>query len=271
MGTRWSELDVIRQISKMTGKAYPGLAVGIGDDCAIIDPNPEEHLVLTTDMLVEDVHFCRLWHPPYELGRKSVAVSISDIAAMGATPRYVFISICLPDSIDTRWLQQWLAGVESIAVEYDCCLAGGDTVRGNNITINVTIVGSVQRDMAILRSTAGVGQSVFVSGQLGSAAAGLQLFQKFYRTDFIEDPLTLPFKTRHLDPSPDIRCGALLAESGLVTSMQDISDGIATDLSHICAASGIGAIIEEALLPHHPDLPQIAGPLGSKMSDLILA
>lgn len=271
MGTRWSELDVIKQISKSAGVHYPGLVLGIGDDCAIIDTDPDEQLVVTTDMLVEDAHFSCLWHPPYELGRKSVAVNMSDIAAMGGKPRYIFISLCLPESIEREWLQEWLAGVESIVREYDCCLAGGDTVRGKNITINVTVIGTVKREQAILRKSADIGQSIFVSGQLGSAAAGLLLFQQSNRNTLIDQPFTEPFKKRHLNPDPDVRCGALLSESGLATSMQDISDGIATDLSHICAASGICAVIEESQLPFHPDLPRVADALGCSLTDLLVS
>ena len=271
MGTRWSELDVIRQISKSAAMHYPGLVLGIGDDCAIIDTDPDEQLIVTTDMLVEDSHFSRIWHPPYELGRKSVAVNISDIAAMGGIPKYIFISICLPESIERGWLQGWLGGVESIVREYDCCLAGGDTVRGKNVTINVSVIGTVRRDKAILRNSADIGQSIFVSGQLGSAAAGLLLFQQSNRVKLNKQPFTEPFKKRHLDPDPDVRCGALLSESGLVTSMQDISDGIATDLSHICTASGIRAVIEESQLPFHPDLPRVADALGSNLTDLLVS
>ncbi len=271
MKTRWSELDVIRQISSSAEIPYPGLVKGIGDDCAIIDPSHEEQLIVTTDMLVEDVHFNPLWHPPYELGRKSIAVNISDIAAMGGKPKYVFISLCLPDSTDKVWLQDWLGGVGSMIREHDCCLAGGDTVRGRNITINVTVIGTVSRDQALLRNSAGIGQSIFVSGQLGSAAAGLLLFQQTAAKDLREQPFTAPFKKWHLNPDPDLRCGMLLSESGLVTSMQDISDGIATDLAHICAASGIGAIIEESLLPHHPDLPRVAETLGCNLTELLVA
>ncbi len=271
MGIRWSELDVIKHITKSAGPPCPGLVLGIGDDCAVIDPDSAKQLVITTDMLVEDVHFSCLWHPPYELGRKSIAVNISDIAAMGGTPRYVFVSMCLPETIEEAWLKAWLNGVESIITEYGCCLAGGDTVHGEKITINVTLVGTVRRDMAIRRDSAGVGQSVFVSGPLGSAAAGLLIFQHSNSSKLIEQPFAKPFILRHLNPAPDVRCGQVLAESGLVTSMQDISDGIATDLSHICATSRIRAEIDESLLPFHPDLPRVAASLGCDLTELLIA
>ncbi len=268
--THWSELDVIRQLSRSADKPYPGLVKGIGDDCAIIEPNPEEQLIVTTDMLVEDVHFNPSWHPPYELGRKSIAVNISDIAAMGGIPKYIFISLCLPNSTENMWLQNWLDGVESMIQEHACCLAGGDTVRGKKITINVTVIGTVRRNQALLRNSAGIGQSIFVSGWLGTAAAGLLLFQQ-PGVDELAQSLTSPFKKWHLDPDPELRCGMLLSESGLVTSMQDISDGIATDLAHICAASKIRAIIEESLLPHHPNLPKVADALGCNLTELLVA
>ena len=239
MGNRWSELDVIKRITRTARRAFPGLVLGIGDDCAIIDPDSGSQLLLTTDMLVEDVHFNCQWHPPHKLGRKSIAVNISDIAAMGGKPRYVFLSLCLPDSIDEVWLKDLLTGVESIVAEHDCCLAGGDTVRGEKITINVTLVGTVSKNKAIRRDTAGSGQSIFVTGQLGSAAAGLLIFQNSDSSMLIEQAVAEPFINRHLDPTPDVYCAKLLSESGMVTSKQDKSDGIATDLSHICAANRI--------------------------------
>ncbi len=271
MGNSWMELEVIRLIKQASGKAHKGLVLGIGDDCAIIEQAAQEQLVVTTDMLVEDIHFSRDWHPPYELGRKSIGVNISDIAAMGGKPAYVFVSIALPDSIEKKWLQQWLSGVESMVNEHDCCLAGGDTVRGKSLTINVTLIGTVRRGQAMLRSTAGIGESVFVSGRLGSAAAGLMLYQKFNGSEIMDKPFTMPFKKRHLDPEPDVRCAIFLSESGLVTSLQDISDGIATDLAHICESSGVRAIIDESLLPYHPDLPEAAEALSASMTDLMIA
>ncbi|MEE4165045.1 MAG: thiamine-phosphate kinase [Desulfocapsaceae bacterium] len=271
MADSWRERDIIRFIQQASKKTYQGLVHGIGDDCAVIDPSAGEQLVVTTDMLVEDIHFLRDLHPPYELGRKSIAVNISDIAAMGGKPMYVFISVAIPVSIGKKWLQQWLSGVESIVSDYDCCLAGGDTVRGKNLTINVTLIGAVRHGQAVLRSTAGVGDSVFVSGRLGSAAAGLKLYQHFYGSELFAEPFTRPFKKRHLDPEPDVRCGMFLSECGLITSMQDISDGIATDLSHMCEASGVRGLVDASLLPYHPDLPALAAAMSVDMTELLVA
>ena len=243
---------------------------GIGDDCAVIAPAPGEHQVVTTDMLVEDVHFNLSWHPPYELGRKTIAVNLSDIAGMGGLPQYVFISIAIPDRIEHSWIMKWFAGVRSIIEEFDCCLAGGDTVRGASLSISVTVIGTVEKDYALLRSSARKDQSIYVSGQLGSAAAGLLLFQ-MNRADLLEVDISKPFVQRHLNPSPDVNLASALAASGFVTSMQDISDGIATDLAHICRASGLGAVVEESLLPHHPDLPEISDRLGYSTTDLMVS
>ncbi len=270
MEKSWSERDLIEYIAQSSTKSPAGLRKGIGDDCAIIDQNSDEQYIVTTDMLVEDVHFNLKWHPPKELGRKSIAVNLSDIAAMGGIPQFVFLSLSLTDSLGDAWLKEWIGGATSIIEEYNCCLAGGDTVRGARLTINVTVIGSVAKNKAIMRSTAQKDQSIYVSGHLGSAAAGLLLFET-NRTDLFTSSRARPFVRRHLDPSPDIVAGHLLMASGMVTAMQDISDGIATDLSHICASSGIGAIVEESLLPHHPNLPAVAAEIGENASDLMIA
>lgn len=267
----WSELEVIKLITK-TAHGKPGEVVtGIGDDCAVINTVSNQQLLVTTDMLVEDIHFDLAYHPPFELGRKSIGVNISDIAAMGGEPKYVFTSLCLPDHLENAWISQWIAGVNSMASQFNCFWAGGDTVRGTNLTINVTVLGVVHPDQTILRKTAGIDQSVFVSGELGSAAAGLKIYQHWRDTELFDLPISSPFKKRHLEPLPDVRCGCLLAENGLATAMQDISDGIATDLTHICKASNIGAVIEEKLLPCHPDLPQIAEQIGCRPISLMIS
>ena len=270
MEKTWSERDLIQYIAQSSSTSPAGLLKGIGDDCAIIDQSSGEQYIVTTDMLVEDVHFNLQWHPPRELGRKSIAVNLSDIAAMGGIPQFTFLSLSLPDSLGKAWLKEWIHGATSILEEYNCCLAGGDTVRGARFTINVTVIGSVAKNRAILRSTAQKNQSIYVSGYLGSAAAGLLLFEHD-RTDLLNSTRAHPFVRRHLDPSPDIVAGRVLMASGMVTAMQDISDGIATDLSHICVSSGVGAIIDESLLPHHPDLPIITEKIGGNASDLMIA
>ena len=270
MKRSWSERDIIKKIRDKTQKTYPGLVHGIGDDCAVIHPTAGKQAIVTTDMLVEDVHFSLAWHPPYELGRKTIAVNLSDIAGMGGQPHFIFLSLCLPSSVDTSWLERWINGICSMIEEFDCCLAGGDTVCGETLMVTITVIGSVDENRACLRNSAKADQSIYVTGELGSAAAGLLLFQN-QRSDLLQLEQSKPFIKRHLDPSPDVELGIVLASSELVTSMQDISDGIATDLSHICTASGIGAVVEESMLPHHESLPWIANELHHTPTDLMVS
>jgi len=257
MPAHWSELDLIKRFAGSCRTDKNQLIKGIGDDCAVIHPDGTEAWVLTTDMLVDTVHFDTSWHPAFQLGRKCLAVNLSDIAAMGATPHSVMLSVALPDTIEPAWLEQWMKGLASMIKEFDCALIGGDTVRGAQLTISITALGTIARDRVVLRSTAGPGESIFVSGNLGSAAAGLLLCRDKAALPAVDEKIAAPFIERHLDPSPDVFCGSLLARSGLVTAMQDLSDGLATDLAHIAEQSRLAAIVAADRLPGHPDLEKV--------------
>ena len=269
MPGKWSELDLISMFAGRIGAPdTKGLIKGIGDDCAIF-ANPDERIWLaTTDMLVENVHFDCSWHPPYLLGRKSIAVNLSDIAAMGGTPHYALVSIALADHHDIDWLEKWSAGVGEILEEFGCALVGGDTVRGSALTINIVVIGSAAKDRTIMRSTAREGENIYVSGDLGSAAAGLEisrapaLFQAFTKDEL------QPLINKHLNPTPRIRLGQVLGASGMVGAMQDISDGIATDLAHICTQSNVGAEIEAGLLPGSEVLEEVCECINKESVDL---
>ena len=272
MATDWSELDLIRLFSGKTGALDgPGLIEGIGDDCAIFKGPEGSNWLVTTDMLVEQVHFDRSWHPAHLLGRKSVAVNLSDIAAMGGTPVYALTSIALPEKIDRNWVEQWSAGAAEILKEFGCTLIGGDTVRGPALVINIVILGSATQETTLLRRTAREGENIYVSGNLGSAAAGLEICrQPVLFTSFTDEDLA-PFKEKHLNPSPRVELGQILAASGMVGAMQDISDGIATDLAHICTRSSVGAEIKAELLPAEPALEDVCRRLNRPAVELQLS
>jgi thiamine-monophosphate kinase len=222
-------------------------------------------------MLVARVHFDTAWHDPFLLGRKSLAVNISDIAAMGGTPQFALLSMGIPGSYDSKWTDRYMDGFISFLDEYGVVLIGGDTVSSDVLTFSITVLGSSESGKAIGRQGAGPGDSVYVSGSLGSAAAGLHLCQK--------GRLTVPetkngrwqaLMNRHLDPVPRVQLGRLLLQSGCVTAMQDISDGIATDLSHICTASDVAAVLDEKLLPAHPELQAMCSEMGLSVTDFQL-
>jgi len=267
--TAWSERELIRKIRQACNGSSAGLIKGIGDDCCEVEAHGA--WLISTDTLVDSIHFDRSWHLPHLLGRKSVAVNLSDIAAMGGRPRFILLSLCLPEDLDAEWISHWLDGVLEILREYDCLLIGGDTVQGRALVLTVTVLGEPVGKGAVYRSGAKVGDTVWVSGPLGSAGCGLKLFAaEKEQPGLLDLSRWQSLLDAHLDPLPCITLGMELAESGLVTAMQDISDGIATDLAHICQASGTGALIHFEQLPFLPELRSATQVLGLKIEDLML-
>ncbi len=270
--TSLSERALINLIRGTTVAAAPDLIKGIGDDCAVFGAAGTGPWLITTDTLVDLVHFDRDWHPPELLGRKCLAVNFSDIAAMGGRPRFVMLALCLPLDLDDIWLQGWLAGVTAVLAEYGCIIIGGDTVRGRELVITVTVIGEAPPDHIIYRAGAAAGDSIYVSGPLGSAAAGLALFKKakLEGTDPAQWAQWQVLLNAHLNPQPAVKLGQILGSSGSVSSMQDISDGLATDLAHICQASGTGSVIYEQQLPSLAVIDSAALFLHKDKLDLIL-
>lgn len=267
-----SELALIRLIRGASVAAAPDLIQGIGDDCAVFGTPEAGQWLITTDTLVDAVHFDRDWHPPELLGRKSIAVNFSDIAAMGGNPRFVLLSLCLPHDLEAEWLQRWLSGVSAILAEYGCVLIGGDTVRGRELVISVTVLGEARHNQILYRTGARPGDTVYVSGPLGSAAAGLALFQKAKEEKAHPEqwPQWQDLLAAHLNPLPLVTLGQHLGCSGCVTSMQDISDGVATDLAHICEESGTGSLLYAERLPALPVIDSAALFLEKEKLDLLL-
>jgi thiamine-monophosphate kinase len=240
---------------------------GIGDDCAVFRGSDDLCWLISTDLLVENVHFVTEWHDAYLLGRKAVAVNLSDIAAMGGRPRFIAVSLALPSYLTDDWLSKWYMGVADILKENDCLLIGGDVAKSALFTINIIALGSAHPDKVLYRNGAKDEDDIYVTGPLGTAAAGLEILQRK-----IDDEDTyLPFITAHLNPEPQISAGMALAESGLVSAMQDISDGVATDLSHICLESQVGAVVYASELPCCEELPGLCNKLHLSLNDIILS
>jgi len=265
----WSERMLIEKIKKACNTEAEGLIASIGDDCCEIKASGS--FLISTDSLIDSVHFNRDFHPPHLLGRKSIAVNLSDIAAMGGRPRFVLLSLCLPEDLEWEWIVAWLDGALEILKEYNCVLIGGDTVKAGELAFTVTVLGEPgAASAAIYRSGAKDGDTVWVSGVLGSAGAGLGLLSSDQLTSDFLKSLDGSLLEAHLNPVPKVALGLKLAQSGMVSSMQDISDGLATDLAHICGASGVSSIIDFKLLPYHLDLHTVADILETTVEDLIL-
>lgn len=227
--------------------------IGIGDDCAVM-PSGEGELLFSTDLLMEGVHFLRDESSPEDVGWKAAAVNLSDIAAMGGTPVATFLSIALPADAQGEWAERFIDGYVGISRRFDVPLLGGDTTSSlRDIAVNVGILGRCPSGKRLLRSGAKAGDVIYVTGPLGDSAGGLHAILK--GGDRTPDAEVLI--ERHKRPVPRVREGVTLLESGLVTAMMDISDGIASDIRHIMKASGTGAVIALDKIPCSPELRSV--------------
>jgi thiamine-monophosphate kinase len=237
---------------------HSSLVHGIGDDAAVFRSGAGRDTVITADLLVEDVDFYRTISDPKALGHKALAVSLSDIAAMGARPRFALVTLGVPQTTwESHFLDDFYSGFLALAEKFGVALVGGDVSRSpDRIVIDSIVVGEVEREHAVLRSGARVGDQIFVTGALGGAAAGLRLLE---RSLTLSEDLTHDFPpefdelaARQTKPTPRVEWGALLGESGLATAMIDVSDGLSSDLAHLCRESNVGALLDWSQIPVHP-------------------
>jgi thiamine-monophosphate kinase len=206
---------------------------------------PGHDSLVTTDFSLEGIHFRREWHPAESVGHRCLARGLSDIAAMGGEPVAAFLSLALPRELPQSWVGRFASSLISLAEKFGVTLAGGDTAESpNGVLADIVVVGSVPTGKAVLRSGARVGDRIFVSGELGgSAGAVWQMREKPKRK---LNPREYP---RHFFPEPRIELGRILREKQLASAMIDISDGLSTDLAHICQESGVGAEVQAELIP----------------------
>lgn len=227
----------------MAGKASaPEIVHSIGDDCAILQFQSGEQLLVTTDLCVEDVHFRRKWHPAQSVGHRCLARGLSDIAAMGGKPVACFLSLGVPSTMPQKWADEFLRGLLRLARKFKMSLAGGDTSSAEKITADILILGTVPAGKAVLRSGARPGDHIYVTGEVGGAAAELK---RLFAGKKIQPKPT----NRHFYPTPRIEIGQWLRQKGVATAMIDISDGLSVDLSHICKESRVSALVEASAIP----------------------
>lgn len=243
------EREVLLAIRKEFSDFCEDLILGIGDDAAVIKAG-KRCLILAKDLLIEDFHFLSFLHPPSLLGRKSLNVNLSDIAAMGGKPRFALLGLGLPSRTKPGWLEEYFFGFKSAAKEWDVVLAGGDVSESKKITLSVTVIGEGKN--VIRRRGGKPGHLLFVSGDLGDAKQGLQLLKRGFKLgdDRRADPLLKAF----LDPVPQLPLAQELSRLKLASSMIDISDGLSIDLSNLCQESGCGAEIDQRKLPLSSEL-----------------
>lgn len=261
-----SEFDFIDSLRRRVTLKSESLINGIGDDAAVFRNTAGKETVITADLLVEDIDFRRTTTPPYLLGHKALAVSLSDIAAMGARPLWSLISIGVPEDVwETDFVERLYDGLLNLANRYGVQLIGGDTSRTHeNIVIDSVVAGECSAGKAVMRSGARIGDQIFVTGSLGAAAAGLRLIERgahlAEQNLGDEDSQKLDhILLRQLRPEPRVGWGIVLGEEGLATAMIDLSDGLSSDLNHLCAASRVGALIDSSLLPIDNYVTELCG------------
>ena len=232
--------------------------LGIGDDCAVM-PCGDCELIYSTDMLMEGIHFLRDAASPEDIGWKSLAVNLSDIAAMGGTPTATFLSISLPKDAQGEWAERFISGYAELSRQYNVPLLGGDTTSSlRDIAINVGILGRAPHGKSIRRSGAAEGHAIYVTGNLGDSAGGLQaILNNWERSPEIDSLIS-----SHIKPTPRIEYGQALMNTGLVGAMMDISDGISSDLKHILNASNAGAEVHIDKIPLSENLKSVCNAHG---------
>jgi thiamine-monophosphate kinase len=236
-----SEKKLIQQIRRLARGGEP-VVTGIGDDCAVLRVPPGHDLLVTTDFSIEKVHFRRDWHRPELAGRRCLTRGLSDIAAMGGEPLAVFLSLALPSDIPQKWVDSFLKGLLELAEEFKVPLAGGDTAQSaSGIQADIVVVGSAPKGKAVLRSGAKPGERIYVTGELGGAAAALARLLE-------AKPVGAEYN-RYFRPEARVAVGQWLRQRGAASAMIDVSDGLSTDLEHICQESHVGAEIEAEAVP----------------------
>jgi len=274
MAKDFGELALIERIrtgwGAGTGKTVRGIVLGIGDDCAILRPPRGHEMLLTTDFTLEGRHFRRDWHTPESVGHRCLARGLSDLAAMGARPLAAFLSLALPGEMlasrdGRRWVERFFTGMRGLGERFAVPLAGGDTAESPGgpegpgpVLADIVLVGSAPAGRALRRSGGRAGDFLYVTGELGGAAADLREMERLaprkrptHRKDAMEGA---PGSVAHpqMFPEPRIAVGMALLRRRLATAAMDLSDGLSTDLAHLCRESGVGAEIEGDALPIHP-------------------
>ena len=277
------ERDLIAKIQRLAGAPIKdsSVLVSIGDDCAVLAPSPDHHLIITTDTLVESIHFDLDYFDPWHLGRKTAAVNLSDAGAMGGNPRWAFLNLAVRPGMTDRFWDSFSKGLLSRLSEYGVSLVGGDTVSTpDRLSLSLTLIGEVKKGKWLSRGRAQPDDLIYCSGNLGEAAAGLELLRKYKekrspfkdrkRAHRISGAVLKRLVNKHLDPEPRVTLGQALAANGMVQTAIDVSDGIATDLAHICKNSRVGAEVWAREMPVSRALKRTSGILGISPLNLAL-
>jgi thiamine-monophosphate kinase len=259
--SRLGEFGLIERI-RTRAAAGRGVRIGIGDDAAWV-ATPAGSSLVTADLLIEGVHFDLGWISLFELGYKSLAVNLSDIAAMGGAPAYALLSLGIPANFDSKQIDELYRGINALARQTGVAIVGGDTNVASSLIISLCVVGHPPK-RPVLRSGARVGDDIYVTGTLGDSALGMSFLKRGLKQS--KNQSINHLIRRHHRPAPRIAAGALLARRRLATAMIDVSDGLLQDLGHICEASKVGGVIWHERLPLSPAYRALAGSNGTSFA-----
>jgi thiamine-monophosphate kinase len=267
------EFELIDRLTQLTSSlgARADVALGIGDDAALLDPGGESLVAATIDALVEGRHFLLSSATPEEIGHKALAVNLSDLAAMGAEPCWALVSLLVPPSLEVSILDGVYAGLRDEAHHYGVAVVGGNVAATDGpLTIDVVALGRCPRGAQVTRAGGSPGDLLLVTGSLGAAAAGLLVARDPKRAEGVARNLQQRAHDAMVAPTPRVAAGQALAAGRLVTAMIDISDGLAADLGHLCARSRVGAELDASLIPVDPAAMRIASRYGQDSMMLAL-
>ncbi len=245
------EFELIKLLKGLLAEPPESVLIGIDDDAAVIELSDRCCYLLTSDTLLAGIHFKTSWATPWQIGGRAMAANLSDVAAMAGEPLFGLVSICIPPFTEVRFVEELYKGINSASSEFGCSVVGGDTnSSGSGIVISIALFGKADRDHITLRSGATVGDLIFVTGELGGSKAGLEVLS--HGRDFFADmdkTLLNRVLSKHLEPVPRIREAKAISEKIRVSSTIDISDGLSSDLHHICEMSRVGAKLYADRMP----------------------
>ncbi|MFQ5441732.1 MAG: thiamine-phosphate kinase [Thermodesulfobacteriota bacterium] len=261
---------LIKGIHRRFARTHSRLIKGIGDDTCVAAHTPGKTLLATTDVLTEGVHFKRDYTPAYLLGKKALAISLSDIAAMGGDPTFFLVSLGLTPETTDLFLNDIYRGLNAEAKKYGAAIAGGNISRSKTLFISLTLFGEMPPGEVLYREGAAAGDDIYVTGTLGDAALGLKTLKDYGAGAVKKGPFKGAVK-KHLDPTPRLEAGRALAKKGLASAMIDISDGLMLDLARLAGASNVGALVEPERLPMSRNLKRYGGRSRAKALELGLS
>lgn len=258
------EFGLIERIKKWVTPDDSSVVVGIGDDAAVVEDRPDLYRLITTDAFVEGVHFRREFATPWQIGWKAMAANLSDIAAIGGEPRWAVVSVAFSETISVEEVEELYRGMNAVCSPFGCSIVGGDTsFSPDRMLISIAVIGEVEKERLTLRKGAKIGDAICVTGELGGSEAGLQVLKEKGPTD--EDVVR-----RHLEPRPRLREARTMGEVGRIHAMIDISDGLSSEIHHICRESRVGARLFAAKIPICPGAREIARKVGRSPMDYAL-